>query len=275
MRAALSMLALTLTVPAWAITGSAVGACPGTVDLTVSGATPGGQIAILAGASGGAERVPGGPCSDAVTALSGVTLVRAVRADGAGGFAASPRLGGGVCSRVLQFLDLATCELSEPVDLGALGGGGSDRCEVEGVLLGMNDGEAYDDGWTSTGGHHFAYQVTPAVDLVVEGAQLFTGESTALASLGIWSDAAGEPAIELTSGSWSMEEANQWQGPVFGSPVALSAGETYWLMMFTEEDYQTSRSSSGRLVTYKWSPDLGLWNGPFSNTDMYQLVTCR
>ncbi|MFT4626971.1 MAG: hypothetical protein ACI8PZ_005652 [Myxococcota bacterium] len=270
------VLAILLPAPALAITGSVTGSCPGPADIEVFDATPGEQVAILLGAGVGRDVVPAGPCAGVGTDLSGVRLLRTARADGAGQVSLSPTLPPGACSRVIQFLDLSTCELSDAFELSDLDGGGAPGlCDVDAVLFGVNDREPLDDGWSSSGGHHFAYTFVADADMVVDGAQLNTGESTAPATLGIWSDSAGEPDVRLGGGGWTMLDENQWQGPSFDAPVLLAEGETYWLMMYSDVGYQTSRASSGVSVSYKWSTDLFVWNGPFMNTDIFRLVDCR
>ncbi|MFT4626970.1 MAG: hypothetical protein ACI8PZ_005651 [Myxococcota bacterium] len=270
------VLALLLPAPAFAISGAVSGTCPGPVDIDISSATPSGSVALLYGLGPGSDVVPAGPCAGTVSGLAGMLHAMNVAVDGAGAITMSPTLPPGACSRTIQFLDLTTCEMSDPIDLGALGGGGgAGLCDVNAVLFGMNDSEVLDDGWTTSSATHFAYTFTPGFDVLIDGAQLFTGESTAPASLEIWSTGLDdEPEARLVGGEWDMLIDNQWQGPAFDGPVFLSAGETYWLKMYSDDGYQTSRASSGLSVSYKWSSDLALWNGPFSNTDMFRLVDC-
>ncbi len=41
------------------------GSCPGPMELSASGLTPGGRLVVLIGAAGfGADHIPVGPCSD-------------------------------------------------------------------------------------------------------------------------------------------------------------------------------------------------------------------
>lgn len=103
-------------LPATALAGgpslSISGPCPGTIDVEASGLTPGGDVAVLSGRGAGSDVVPGGPCAGALSDLSGLGLITVVSADGRGDIAVSPSVGGPTCGKHIQFLDLASCALS-------------------------------------------------------------------------------------------------------------------------------------------------------------------
>ncbi|MCL4197264.1 MAG: hypothetical protein KJZ69_07195 [Phycisphaerales bacterium] len=83
----------------------------------VSGATPGGRIALIRSAPGGCGGQttipPSNPCSGTVLPLGGAALVQIITADGEGNAAVTGNVPGIICGRVcLVVLDLTTCEVS-------------------------------------------------------------------------------------------------------------------------------------------------------------------
>ncbi|MFT4621954.1 MAG: hypothetical protein ACI8PZ_000606 [Myxococcota bacterium] len=106
------------------------GSCPGPMDIAIRSATPDGMIAVLRGAGPGSASIPGGPCEDVVSGLSGLALVTTIRVDGSGNRTLSPTLRPEVCAASIQILDLSSCELS-PV--GALAGGGGECAHLSDV----------------------------------------------------------------------------------------------------------------------------------------------
>ncbi len=99
------------------LTLSLEGGCPGVMTARVSGATPGGRIALIRSAPGGCGGQttipPSNPCSGTVLPLGGAALVRIITADGEGNAAVTGDVPGAVCGRVcLVVLDLPTCEVS-------------------------------------------------------------------------------------------------------------------------------------------------------------------
>jgi hypothetical protein len=251
---------------------------------------PGGRFVILAGEKvppGEGDRVPGGRCEGTeliIGAPDGVLMKFGpiTDFDGDGSIVMAPDIPEGACGTALQVMNVDDCTTSGgfglpfaegPVDPVPLG-----RCDLDSVMFDMNGREIFDDSWTSTGSDTMAYLYEGTEDLTIDGVELFTGETTASANISIWSNnpTTTEPEILLTGGEWNMEAENQWQGPVFDRPVELLAGTSYWILMKTTgADYATSRAMGGIIVTYKWSPDGVVWNGPFTNTDKYRMVTCR
>ena len=113
MRVLLPLAALALSATASAQSLSMPGDCPGTVDVTIDGITPGGEVWLMVGASEGSQAVPAGPCAGTVTGLDGLRRgTRAVDHDGDGVLTFSPSLGGGACGTPVQVLDGATCALT-------------------------------------------------------------------------------------------------------------------------------------------------------------------
>jgi hypothetical protein len=88
------------------------GDCPGTVDVSVTGMTAGGSVAVLSGAGVGLDAIPGGPCTGTASQLAGLRLVTLTSADGSGNVSVRPTLSGAGCTSPIQVLDVETCALS-------------------------------------------------------------------------------------------------------------------------------------------------------------------
>ena len=112
MRTAFFFATLTLAGAAHAQSLSVDGACPGAADITGSGFTPGGSVAVLTGSGPGSDAMPGGPCAGGVTDMTGLRYITTLRADGGGSLAARPSISGALCGDSVQFLDVTTCSLS-------------------------------------------------------------------------------------------------------------------------------------------------------------------
>ncbi|MFT4627823.1 MAG: hypothetical protein ACI8PZ_006513 [Myxococcota bacterium] len=98
------------------------GDCPGPVDITVAGVTPGATLVFLAGSAGeGSDVIGVGGCTGTVTGLAGLRFLTRVTADGGGGAAFSPSIPDGRCDTPIQVLDTSSCTLTN-VDTAAGGG---------------------------------------------------------------------------------------------------------------------------------------------------------
>ena len=73
------LLVLALATTSQAIDLSAFGSCPGEVRISVGGATPGGQFAIMSSAETGAMAVPRGTCAGTVSGLADGARLRVAR----------------------------------------------------------------------------------------------------------------------------------------------------------------------------------------------------
>ncbi|MFT4625432.1 MAG: hypothetical protein ACI8PZ_004100 [Myxococcota bacterium] len=122
----LLLLALALAVPAIATampTLSVSGDCPGPLDISVSGLTPGGNMTLLFSSGEGAGLVPAGACRGAETGLDPVRWVlTAPDGDGDGAMSFSPTVPPSACGMHMQVLDAGSCTLSSVETVG--GGGG-------------------------------------------------------------------------------------------------------------------------------------------------------
>ncbi|MFT4628800.1 MAG: hypothetical protein ACI8PZ_007496 [Myxococcota bacterium] len=276
------LLASTVAYAGGGISLSGAGSCPGDVDITITGATPGGSIAYLFGLGAGADVIPAGPCAGTVTGLAGLRWGFA-RPEDTGAVTWSPTLPDGVCSRSLQVLDVTTCTLSGVLDMSTLGGpepaGG--RCTPVDVLWSENADAPPAADTTTSHSNTLMVPFVPDAEITLDGAQIWTGESAGNLTLGVYADdGAGVPGVLLTTGTSEIVGENQWQGPVFDAPITLSAGVLYWFAMMADEDYQTSYADFGAagVVEQDWlwtPPDWSVWNGPYTNAWMYKLVTCE
>jgi hypothetical protein len=89
------------------------GNCPGQINVSISGATPGGRVAIVYGNCGGQTTIPSGPCAGTVLDVGGATLLRFVTADGNGNASTSGNAPQGACGRIcVQVIDTTDCETS-------------------------------------------------------------------------------------------------------------------------------------------------------------------
>ncbi|MFT4627993.1 MAG: hypothetical protein ACI8PZ_006687 [Myxococcota bacterium] len=87
--------------------------CPGPVDLTANGITPGGRAALIASAGVGGDVLPLGGCAGTETRLADPALVTVMRdRDGDGALSLLPTIPEPVCGGYVQLVDLTTCETS-------------------------------------------------------------------------------------------------------------------------------------------------------------------
>lgn len=93
------------------------GSCPGATTVTVTGATPGGPVALAMSASTGSFVIPGGGCAGTVLGLASPALVAVLGANGAGTASISGNLPAGLCGRWLQAVDLNSCGTTNTLQL--------------------------------------------------------------------------------------------------------------------------------------------------------------
>ncbi|MBL8899074.1 MAG: hypothetical protein JNM84_15650 [Planctomycetes bacterium] len=96
--------------------------------------------------------------------------------------------------------------------------------------------------------------------LQVTAAQVITGESSGAMHLEIWTHdpALNRPGTSLgATASWNLTRVNCWQGASFAQPVALAAGQEFWLVWWTTMFCQASFSSAPANVDYCYSADGG------------------
>lgn len=90
------------------------GDCPGTVTASVSGATPGGNVAFIRAFGEGSVQVPPGPCEGTELGLdASATLLAIEQADANGNASIAGNAPNAACGRVfVQALDLGSCSTS-------------------------------------------------------------------------------------------------------------------------------------------------------------------
>jgi hypothetical protein len=90
------------------------GACPGPIDVTMDGITPGGDVQVVLGNSLGSTPVPVGPCAGLATLdLAGASpAVVLTDSDSDGMITAQPNISANLCGSPIQILDLNSCETS-------------------------------------------------------------------------------------------------------------------------------------------------------------------
>ncbi|MFT4623473.1 MAG: hypothetical protein ACI8PZ_002129 [Myxococcota bacterium] len=117
-----SLLAFATTANAQSL--DMTGDCPGAVDISASGLTPGGAAVFLLGAVGeGSDVIGVGSCAGTATGLAGMRFGARVIADGAGNAAFSPSIPDGRCDTPVQVLDVSSCGMSNVTSANAGGGG--------------------------------------------------------------------------------------------------------------------------------------------------------
>lgn len=142
---------------------------------------------------------------------------------------------------------------------------------------GANTGSTYSDG-TSMGGPDLTLGIkyTPTTDVDLSRIEVFTGEGSGTNTVAVWTHDAstGFPGVQLTSGSWSMDTTNSWQGADLDTCVTLTAGTTYWLAWQPINGSQATWDTSGTYVTYAGRFASGAWFGTYSNFVKYRLYCC-
>jgi len=97
---------------------TATGECPGIYTVSVSGATPNGQVVLVGGAMFGHANVPMGSCQGARLEVENPVALGVADANASGDATFEVDFGAGACGRFIEALDSATCRASVPVELG-------------------------------------------------------------------------------------------------------------------------------------------------------------
>lgn len=114
------MLTLLLVLQAQAHDLTVGGTCPGTVEVSVTGLSPGVTIGLVTAAEAGAEPLPSGPCVGEVLGLSATNLKyrgRATDDDADGVIDVAADLPSSLCGQLVQSIVLTDCSMSEPADI--------------------------------------------------------------------------------------------------------------------------------------------------------------
>lgn len=123
-----------------------------------------------------------------------------------------------------------------------------------------------------------AIQITAASTYTATRIEFFTGNSTGLNSVSLWTHDAvtNTPQAMLGQGSWMMAWNRTWQGANLTQPVTLTQGQTYWLMWAPINGAQSSiETNSGGSLLYRGSfNNGGTWNGPFMGPQWKLRIYC-
>lgn len=89
------------------------GTCPGPITVDISGATPGGGVAIAYSFATGSFTIPvGRPCAGTVLGLNSPTLLAVLTADAAGNASFTGNAPNAACTVSVQAVDLGSCATS-------------------------------------------------------------------------------------------------------------------------------------------------------------------
>jgi hypothetical protein len=92
------------------------GTCPGSVTLSVTGATPGGSVAMLSGPAGSFTQT-GNPCNGLTLQISTPTFHGFLLANGSGAASLTFNAPPSACGRTVQGVDLSSCTATNTVVL--------------------------------------------------------------------------------------------------------------------------------------------------------------
>ena len=95
------------------------GSCPGDATVTISGASPGGEVAIAGSFNAGSYEIPSGDCAGILLALDDPQPRMKVVADQDGMATLEVTLSDAGCGRLIQALDLGRCAPSNVVEVEA------------------------------------------------------------------------------------------------------------------------------------------------------------
>ncbi len=88
---------------------SVSGACPGSISLSLTNATPDGLVAFGWGATEGSVTLPPGRCAGTEIGLADPSPLGALTANQAGEISLDQVVNAGACGLLLQALDVTTC----------------------------------------------------------------------------------------------------------------------------------------------------------------------
>lgn len=105
-------------VPVELMSLDTIGACPGPIQVVISGATPGGTVGVAFSPNLGSFTFPGGPCAGTEMGLETPKKGATGTADGSGNLSFTPTAPPQACGFNLQGLDLSACITSNTEPIG-------------------------------------------------------------------------------------------------------------------------------------------------------------
>lgn len=160
--------------------------------------------------------------------------------------------------------------------VGSVAVASSSQAVAQAPCYAENDGPDFAD-LTCSSPFQNCIQFTAIDDYVVTRIEVFTGETSGMHEVSLWSQSpVGLPDVQLSQGTWAALDANQWQGADLDSPVQLFAGETYFVGWHPSGFCSQSSlmpPGTGISQTFYWSMDgLPPWNGPYTESYKYRLI---
>jgi len=88
---------------------------------------------------------------------------------------------------------------------------------------------------------YVAIQFTPSTSFTATRLEIFSGEASGASSLQLWAQnpTNNQPLAALGAGAFTLAAPVDWQGANLAAPVALTAGQTYWLVWSTVNGCQS------------------------------------
>lgn len=122
--------------------------------------------------------------------------------------------------------------------------------QAEGQLAGascegINTDDVFDDN-TGSSPNLNLWEWIPTQSVTIHRIEVFTGESTSLMQVGLWSDdGTGKPLAPIAySAPVRTKSLNSWQGAPLNAPVAVTAGTRYWVAWYPHGGGQTPVTSA-------------------------------
>ncbi len=134
--------------------------------------------------------------------------------------------------------------------------------------------ESLADSWNDTETHsgasiytaqHFGFAYTPSTSYTLNRVEWLAGGIGGTVTVAIHADnGSGYPdGALLASATYSESEVTGWQGGNLDTPVALTAGTTYYIKYSPVSGAFVSDATGGTLVAHSWYFDSnGYWEGP-------------
>jgi hypothetical protein len=150
----------------------------------------------------------------------------------------------------------------------------TEDCGPASVCLSFNDTGSASGSTMGGPGLTLGMQFVAPTAMTVTSIEVYTGDATGLNSIGVWSHdpAINAPDAVLRDGSWTMVSTPSWQGATLTTPLALSAGTTYWVGWEPINGALASLADAGSDLSYRGSFDAGAtWNGPYTAPWMFRI----